>query len=410
MGSFQSVGQNGSALPFRHSPDIVSSGSGIAFPPCRIPVTILGATGVVGQRFLRRLARHPLFEPVHLAASDRSVGKAFREACSWHLDGKAWAGFGDMPVVACTPEDAFAPVVFSALDTEPARNIEPLFAKAGALVFSNASAFRMESDVPLLIPEINSSHLRMLATQRAVRGWSGGIVTNPNCTTVMLAAPLAPLDRAFGIEAVIATSMQAITGAGYPGVPAMDISGNVIPYIRHEEPKVETESNKILGTIEAGHGGIAFADAGFAVSATCTRVPVLEGHTIAVSVRLRGDPSPEAVRAAMESFVPDTTPFILHSAPRTFLAVSDLPDRPQPRREAEVDDGMRVTVGRIRPCPIMGVKYVCMGNNTERGAAGASVLNAELACAMGYMNDIVSTLSSRSARADAWQEPTRPLG
>ena len=317
-----------------------------------------------------------------MAASERSVGKAYRDACVWHLDGEEYAGFGDMIVRACSPEVVSADLVFSALDNEPARQIEPAFAQAGAFVFSNAASFRMEEDVPLLIPELNAAHLGILAHQRARRGWTGAIVTNPNCTTVVLASALGPLERAFGIEAVMMTSMQAISGAGYPGVSAMDISGNVIPHIRNEEPKVEVESDKILGRL-LGEGMDARQEAAkFPVSATCTRVPVSEGHTLAVSVRLKGNPSVEQVKEAFRNFVPDTTGLNLHSAPRHFIVASDNPDRPQPRRDVEVDGGMRITIGRIRPCPVMGIKFIALGHNTERGAAGASVLNAELAYAM----------------------------
>lgn len=372
MGSFQSVG----IAPNSAFHGIIASGK-------KIPVAVLGATGTVGQRFIRRLANHPLFYPAYLAASERSVGKKYRDACAWHLDGEPWAGCGDMIVVACEPGQAPAPIVFSALDTEPARLAEPAFAAAGAQVFSNASTFRMDADVPLLIPEINAAHLGMIGHQRAVRGWSGSIVTNPNCTTVMLAAPLAPLEREFGIEAVMMTSMQAISGAGYPGVSAMDITSNVIPLIRNEEPKVEVESNKILGGLRGADANTEFAYADFAVSATCTRVPVIEGHTISASVRLRGNPSLADVRHALDTYIPDTAGLGLHSAPEKFLAYTDLADRPQPRRDVETDGGMRVTVGRLRECSILGFKFISMGHNTERGAAGASVLNAELALATG---------------------------
>ncbi len=351
----------------------------------KIPVTILGATGVVGQRFLRRLANHPWFYPAFLAASEKSAGRRYDEACAWHLDGEPWAGMGAVTVTACTPEEAYAPIVFSALDAEPARQIEPLFAQAGAYVFSNASAFRMEDDVPLLIPELNPDHLAMLGYQRKKRSWKGAIVTNPNCTTVMIASALAPLEKAFGIEAVIVTSLQAISGAGYPGVSAMDITGNVIPFIKNEEPKVEIESNKILGRVAALGEKMEFVNAPFAMSATCTRVPVLEGHTISISVRLKGKPTLDEVRSALQNFVPATAGFELPSAPEKFLELNPLENRPQPRRDAEKDGGMRIIVGRVRECPILGFKLVSMGHNTERGAAGASVLNAEIALAMGVL-------------------------
>lgn len=350
-------------------------------PEPRLRVAVLGATGVVGQRFVRRLVNHPHFELVALAASERSVGKAYKDACTWHLDGEAFAGCGDFVIQACNPESVDADLVFSALDTEPAREIEPAFAAAGAFVFSNASAFRMEDDVPLLIPELNASHLGILERQKANRGWKGAIVTNPNCTTVVLASALAPLDRAFGIEAVMMTSMQAISGAGYPGVSAMDISGNVIPHIRNEEPKVEVEADKILGRLRGSGLDARQEAAAFPVSATCTRVPVIEGHTIAVSVRLKGNPTVAEVEKAFRDFVPETAGLSLHSAPERFIVVSDNPDRPQPKRDVEVDGGMRITIGRIRSCPVLGIKFIALGHNTERGAAGASVLNAELAYA-----------------------------
>ncbi len=390
MSDFRSVGRNGNQnADIRVSPHQQNASRGISSTTIGSPerigrklrAAVLGATGVVGQRFVRRLADHPDFELVAIAASERSVGKTYRDACSWHLDSEAYAGRGDMIVQACSPNAFEADLVFSALDTEPARDIEPAFAAAGAFVFSNASTYRMEEDVPLLIPELNAAHLGIIERQRANRGWPGAIITNPNCTTVVLASALAPLERAFGIEAVMMTSMQAISGAGYPGVSALDIAGNVIPYIRNEEPKVESEADKILGRLAGAGLDAAQAPASFPISATCTRVPVNEGHTITVSVRLKGNPSVEQVEEAFRSFVPDTAGLNLHSAPDRFIVLSDNPDRPQPRRDVEADGGMRITIGRVRPCPVLGIKFVALGHNTERGAAGASVLNAELALA-----------------------------
>jgi aspartate-semialdehyde dehydrogenase len=359
-------------------------------PTKKIPVTILGATGVVGQRFLKRIADHPWFYPAFLAASDRSVGKRYSDACQWHLGGIPFAGFSEVVVVPCSPEHAYAPLVFSALDAGPAREIEPLFAAAGAYVFSNASAFRMEPDVPLLIPELNPEHLQLLSAQKNIRGWSGAIVTNPNCTTVMLAPPLAALQSAFGVDAVIVTSMQAISGAGYPGVAALDIVGNVVPFIRNEEPKVESESNKILGTLSGGQREdsqlrVTIKPAPYVVSATCTRVPVIEGHTLSISVRLKTKASFPEVLHALKTFTPKTAEFVLPSAPARFMEVTEAEDRPQPRKDVEEDGGMRITVGRLRPCPILDYKFISLGHNTERGAAGASVLNAEMALAMGAL-------------------------
>lgn len=344
----------------------------------RIPITILGATGVVGQRFVRRLADHPRFEIAHLAASGRSLGKRYDEACAWRLSGEPYAGLGDRVLRPCDPDATFAPVVFSALDTDPAREIEPAFAAAGALVFSNASAFRMAQDVPLLIPEVNREHLGLLKVQRTQRGWKGGIVCNPNCTATMLALALAPLHAAFGIEAVLMASLQAVSGAGYPGVPSLDILGNVVPFIRNEEPKVEEEIPKLLGAFHAG----AIQPAAFGVSALCHRVPVVDGHTEAVSVRLRGNPSLDAVRAAFAAWKPEPR---LPSSPEAILRLHDAEDRPQPRLDVERDGGLSLHLGRIRPCPVLGIKFSLLGHNTERGAAAASILNAELALAEGLL-------------------------
>jgi len=347
----------------------------------KIPVTVLGATGVVGQRFVRRLANHPLFRVEHLAASERSAGKRYRDACAWRLDGEPYGGLGDQIMADGTPEFALSPVVFSALDTAPALELEPQFAKAGALVFSNAGAFRMSPEVPLLVPEVNADHLGLLNIQRHHHGWTGGIVTNANCTATVLVMALAPLHEAFGIEAVMMTSMQAISGAGYPGVPSLDIMGNVIPFIRNEEPKVEEETPKMLGRWT----GDSVEHAAMVVSALCHRVPVIEGHTEAVSVKLKGNPSLEAVRDAWLNWRPEPQRLGLFSAPAVPVHVHTLEDRPQVRRDVEVDGGMSVHVGRLRVCPILGIKFALLGHNTERGAAGGSILNAELAHAKGYL-------------------------
>lgn len=347
----------------------------------RIPVTVLGATGVVGQRFVRRLARHPWFEIRHLAASDRNAGKSYRDACAWRLRGEPYAGFGDRILVEAAADRAAAPVVFSALDTAPAREIEPTFAAAGSWVFSNASAFRMEPDVPLLVPEVNPEQLVLVDRQRRERGWPGAIVCNPNCTATILVSALAPLQATFGIEAVHMVSMQAASGAGYPGVPSLDLLGNVIPYIRGEEEKVEEEVAKMLGRVadEAVEPLLAL------ISAACHRVPVADGHTEAVSVRLAGDPSLVAVRDALTSFRGEAQRLSLPSAPQPPLVVHEAPDRPQPRHDLDENDGMAVHVGRLRPCPLLGLKMTLLGHNAERGAAGASLLNAELAKAKGWL-------------------------
>ncbi|MBP1772387.1 MAG: aspartate-semialdehyde dehydrogenase [Holophagaceae bacterium] len=346
----------------------------------KIPVTVLGATGVVGQRFVRRLANHPLFRVEHLAASERSAGKRYRDACAWRLDGEPYGGLGDQIMAEGTPEFALSPVVFSALDTAPASELEPAFARAGAMVFSNAAAFRMSPEVPLLVPEVNADHLGLLEIQRHHHGWNGGIITNANCTATVLVMALAALHETFGVEAVLMTSMQAISGAGYPGVASLDILGNVIPFIRNEEPKVEEETPKMLGRFTGS--GVELA--AMQVSALCHRVPVIEGHTEAVSVRLKGAPSLEDVRDAWLTWRPEPQRLKLHSAPAVPVHVHTLEDRPQVRRDVEVDEGMSVHVGRLRPCPILGLKFALLGHNTERGAAGGSILNAELAHAKGY--------------------------
>ena len=365
----------------------------------RIGVTILGATGVVGQRFVRRLASHPRFEIRNLAASERSTGKRYAEACDWRLGGEPYAGFGERTLVAADPRAARvseAPVVFSALDAAAARDIEPEFAEAGAWVFSNASAFRMESDVPLLVPEANLPHLELVAAQRRRRGWSGAVVCNPNCTATVLVSALAPLERTFGVESVVMTSMQAVSGAGYPGVASLDILGNVVPFIRSEEEKVEEETAKMLGRLVARGGASEVTPAAAAVSALCHRVGVVDGHTEAVSVRLRGEPSPDEVRAVLAGWDPLPRELDLPSAPHPPLAVHERDERPQPRLdlaephrgERGAEGGMTVHVGRIRRCPVFGVKFTVLGHNAERGAAGASVLNAELALATGWLDSV----------------------
>ncbi len=344
----------------------------------RLPVTVLGATGVVGQRFVRRLAQHPLFEIQHLAASDRSAGKRYAEACAWRLpaeDGEAYGGCGEHPLVSATVDEAFSPIVFSALDSGPASELEPQFAAKGALVFSNASAFRMAEDVPLLIPEVNPSHLALVEVQRTRRGWSGAILCNPNCTATVLAMALAPLQSAFGIEAVMMTSLQAVSGAGYPGVASLDILGNVVPFIRNEEEKVEEEIPKLLGSFV----GQSIQPALLGISALCHRVPVVEGHTEAVSLKLRGNPSVDQVREVLATWRTEPQRLGLPSAPEVALRLHTAEDRPQVRRDVALDGGMSVHVGRIRPCPVLGIKFSLLGSNTERGAAGGSILNAELA-------------------------------
>jgi aspartate-semialdehyde dehydrogenase len=360
----------------------------------RIAVAVVGATGVVGQRLVRRLARHPWFEVAHLAASERSAGKRFREACAWRLAGEPYAGLGERRLVEADPERMSVPVVFSALEREAAAEIEPRFAAAGGLVFSNASAFRLEPDVPLIVPEVNPAHLELLAAQRAARGWRGGIVCNPNCTTTVLVLALQPLHRAFGVEALIVTTLQAVSGAGYPGVPGLDALGNVLPFIRGEEEKVAAETPKLLGEIRGG----AVEPAAIRVSALCHRVPVVDGHTEAVSVRLRGAPASDEVCAVLGAWRAEPQRLGLPSAPAAPLRLHLAEDRPQPRRDVEEDGGMAVHVGRVRPCPVLGTKLTLLGHNTERGAAGGALLNAELAVALGHLDPPAVALAASAGR------------
>jgi aspartate-semialdehyde dehydrogenase len=346
----------------------------------RLTATVLGATGVVGQRFVKRLAAHPAFELRHVAASSRSAGLSYGEACDWRLAGEPYAGFDANKVVPCDPEHAMADVVFSALDSAAAREIEPRFAAAGAFVFSNASAFRMADDVPLLVPEVNPEHLALIEVQRRRRGFKGAIVCNPNCTATVLTLALAPLHAAFGVEAVAMTSMQAVSGAGYPGVASLDIIGNVIPYIRDEEDKVAEEVPKMLGRFAAE----AIEPLEIPVSAQCHRVAVIDGHVEAIAVRLTGDPDPDEVAAAFREWRSPATQR-LFSAPEKIVRVHAEFDRPQPRRDVDADAGMSLHVGRIRRCPILGIKFTALSHNAERGAAGGSMLNAELASSKGLL-------------------------
>ena len=337
----------------------------------KIEVGVLGATGMVGQQFVSRLVAHPWFTVSWLAASERSVGKSYADAAPWRLSDPMPDSCRAVRVDPCEPGKG-PKVVFSALDAKAADELEHQFAAAGHVVLSNARSHRMDPLVPLLIPEINADHLCILAEQRRVRGWTGAIVTNPNCAAVVLAMALAPL-RQFGLRRVMVTTLQAVSGAGYPGVASLDILGNVIPFIGGgEEEKIETETLKILGT----DGGRAPHPA--IVSASVTRVPVIDGHTIVASVDLESRPAPEAIDAAMRSFRGRPQDLKLPSAPNPPLLVRPEDTRPQPRLDAQLGDGMTVSVGRVRACPVLTHKFVALGHNTIRGAAGASILNAEL--------------------------------
>ncbi|MGC9971031.1 MAG: aspartate-semialdehyde dehydrogenase [Bryobacteraceae bacterium] len=346
----------------------------------KIEVGILGATGMVGQHFVRFLQDHPWFELVWVGASDRSAGKKYRDATSWRLDGVMPPPVADLMVEECKPGNA-PRLVFSATDAAVATEIEQAFAQAGHTVVSNSRNHRMETDVPLLVPEVNPGHLQLIPVQRQRRGAKGQIVTNPNCSAVALTMALAPL-KPFGITRVVATTMQAISGAGYPGVASMDINANVIPFIGGEEEKVQQETRKILGDFRGDHVEPLAAR----VSAHCNRVPVVDGHTITVSVGLSAKPSEQELIAALRGFTGVPQERQLPSAPAQPVIYMEERDRPQPRRDAGRERGMAVFVGRLRPCPVFDYKFVALGHNTIRGAAGAAVLNAELMHSEGLLD------------------------
>jgi aspartate-semialdehyde dehydrogenase len=337
-----------------------------------IPVGILGATGMVGQQFIALLADHPWFKVEWLGASHRSEGKAFRDAAAWRLSSRLPDAVAKRTVEAASP--GCAPrLVFSGLDSSVAGEIETAFAEAGHIVVSNSRNHRMEPNVPLLIPEVNPDHLQLLDAQAAV-GWKGRIVTNPNCAAIVIAMALAPL-RQFGLRAAMVTTLQAISGAGYPGVASWDILGNVIPHIGGgEEEKIEVETTKILGSLS--NGRVDFHPV--RVSATTTRVPVQNGHTASISVGLERPPVPEAIIDAWTSFRGRPQLMELPSAPARPIVYLPEANRPQPTLDADLGGGMTVTVGRLRPCGLFDYKFVALGHNTIRGAAGAAILNAEL--------------------------------
>jgi len=350
-----------------------------------IPVAVLGATGMVGQRFIELLQGHPWFDLVALAASQQREGHAYAEVAKWRLSGSEMpASVASLPVVACKPEvlPADVKIVFSALPAEVAGEIEASFARAGMAVFSNAKNYRMQNDVPLLIPEVNADHAAVIVQQRKQRGWTGCIVTNANCSATPLVMALKPLQQAFGVHKVMVTTLQAISGAGYPGLPSYDILDNAIPYIGGEEEKVESETRKMLGTWEEGRG---FTDAPIVVSAQCNRVATREGHLECASVELGYDVKPEEIIAAWESYAPELQSLKLPSAPEQVLVYRNEPDRPQTLLDRDRGHGMTITLGRLRRCPILSYKFVLLGHNTIRGAAGGSILNAELCVSKGLV-------------------------
>ena len=355
----------------------------------KYPIGILGATGMVGQRFIQLLEDHPWFEITWLAASDRSSGKTYGEAAKWRLDTPLPERIARMIVSPAEPDGAppgsIPRVIFAALDAAIAREMEPKFANAGCAVVSNSSAYRMAPNVPLVIPEINADHLHLIEEQPSRRESGGYMVTNPNCSTIGLVMALKPLEERFGIEQIFVTTMQAVSGAGYPGVPSMDILGNVIPYIGSEEEKMEAETLKLLGHLDGNHVTPLAAK----ISAQCNRVAVEDGHTESVSIKLGNKldrpVTHEDLLAAWDEFRPLAGQH-LPTAPAQPVEWAPENDRPQPRLDRNRGNGMAVTVGRLRPCKVLDWKFTVLSHNTIRGAAGAALLNGELLKCQGYLD------------------------
>lgn len=349
-------------------------------PEKRLGVAILGATGLVGQRLVQMLAEHPWFEIRALAASDHSIGKRYADAAKWHLPGEMPARARALIVQPCEPRFD-VPLVFSALPSDVAGAIEEDFANAGYLVSSNASNHRLDADVPLVIPEVNPDHLKLVHAQRARRKSNGAIVTNPNCSTIHLTLALKPLADQFGLRRVIVTTMQALSGAGYPGVASLDILDNIVPFIKGEEEKLQSEPLKILGALANGR----IANAEIRISASCNRVATREGHLESVSVEFVAQPTLEQVRRALVEFHGEPQTLRLPTAPQHPIVVRDEPDRPQPGLDRDAEAGMATVVGRLRACSVLDCKFTLLGHNTIRGAAGGTLLNAELLVAKGLV-------------------------
>jgi aspartate-semialdehyde dehydrogenase len=346
----------------------------------KVSVGILGATGVVGQRFVQLLEHHPWFEVAWLAASDRSEGRLYGEAARWRMKTSLPSRIAEMRVSPATPDGA-PKIIFAALDSSIAAELEPRFAEAGCAVVTNSSALRMQSDVPLVIPEVNPDHIKLIDTQPWRKKSGGFVVTNSNCSAMGLVLALAPLHRQLGIETIMAVTMQAVSGAGYPGVPSLDILGNVIPYIAKEEEKMEEETGKLLGTLD----GSKIVQAPFTMSAQCNRVAVEDGHTESIAVKLTKKVSAEQIIRAWSEFRGAAQELNLPSAPKNPVQYLTAPDRPQPRFDVDAGNGMTTTVGRLRPCGVLDWKFTILSHNTIRGAAGAALLNAELLKVKGYL-------------------------
>ena len=347
----------------------------------KIPVGILGATGIVGQRFVQMLEHHPWFEVAWLAASDRSEGRPYSEAARWRMKTPLPARVAAMRLSPAKPDGA-PRVVFAALDASIAAELEPRFAEAGCAVVTNSSALRMQPDVPLVIPEVNADHVKLLECQSWRRKSRGFVVTNPNCSAIGLVMALAPLEAAFGIESVFAVTMQAVSGAGYPGVASLDILGNVIPYIAKEEEKMVEETCKLLGRLD----GSKIVPANIRMSTHCNRVAVEDGHTESVSVKLRKKAASEEIIAVWNKFRSLPQELELPTAPKQPLEYLEASDRPQPRFDVDQGGGMTASVGRLRPCGVFDWKFTVLSHNTIRGAAGAALLNAEFLKVKAYLD------------------------
>ncbi|MGH9605264.1 MAG: aspartate-semialdehyde dehydrogenase [Terracidiphilus sp.] len=358
----------------------------------KYPIGILGATGAVGQRFIQLLENHPWFEVAWLAASDRSSGKTYGEAARWRLDTPLPERIARMTVSPADPEGA-PKIIFASVDAEIAREMEPKFAAAGCAVISNSSAFRMAPDVPLVLPEVNASHLEMIEQQPWRKESSGFMVTNSNCSAMGLVLALKPIEERFGIEQIFVTTMQAVSGAGYPGVASMDILDNVIPFIGSEEEKMEAETLKLLGKLE----GRAVTPLAAKMTAHCNRVPVVDGHTECVSIKLGSKLGRAAtckeILAAWAEFKP-LAGLGLPSAPEQPVEWAEQDDRPQPRLDRSRGKGMTVTVGRLRPCNVLDWKFVLLSHNTVRGAAGAAILNAEMLAKTGKLESVAAAAAT----------------